>query len=95
MSIHLTFTHIKQSEAVEEHITDIMAELLKITDNKFPFHINLTKENEEHSVTINCNYKNKPLVSKANHENLYKAIAKSVDTMKIQVIKKTDKLKHV
>lgn len=88
MSIHITFTQLKQSDAVEEHIHKLMEEIIKMTDNKFSFHVNLFKVHEHHEVTIHCSIHRKALTSKATHENLYKAIAKSIDAMKTQVIKK-------
>ena len=95
MSIHIAFNNMKHSESVIEHVHDVMQELLQITENKFTFHMHLTKESgEQHHVLINCTYKGKPLSSNASHENLYKAIAKSVDTMKIQILRKAQKLRH-
>ncbi|MGK5092247.1 HPF/RaiA family ribosome-associated protein [Deltaproteobacteria bacterium TL4] len=92
MSIHVSFKQIKHSTAVTEHINELMKELVKVTDDRFPFHVNLIKDSEEtHTVVINCNYKDKALVSKATHANLYRAISKSVDSMKTQVIKKVNK----
>lgn len=94
MSIHITFNHMKNSEAVTSHIHDLMDELLKITDNKFPFHINMTKNSEDYHVVINCNFRNKQLTAKIAHENLYKALAKGVDAMKVQVIRKSERLRN-
>ena len=57
MSLHLTFNNMRQSEAVSAHIHDMFEELIKITDNKFPFHVRLNKEGDEtYHVGINCNY---------------------------------------
>ena len=95
MSIHLTFNHVRQSDSVSDRVNEVMSELVKITDDKFPFHINLTRDNnEDHEVVINCHYHNKDLVSKATHENLYKAINKSAHSMKTQVLRKADKLRN-
>jgi ribosome-associated translation inhibitor RaiA len=44
-------------------------------------------------VGINCSYRNKLLASKADHENLYKALSKGIDSMKTQVIRKADKVR--
>lgn len=94
MPIHLTFNNIRNSEAVTEHVNQAFEELIKITDDKYPFHVNLNKESEEsYHVGINCSYRNKPLSSKADHSNLYKAIAKGIDSMKTQVIKKSDRVR--
>ena len=95
MSIHIAFNNMKHSESVIEHVHDVMRELLQITESKFPFHIRLTKEVDvHHHVLINCTYMGKPLSSSASHENLYKAIGKSVDSMKIQLLRKSQKLRH-
>ncbi|MBF0276985.1 MAG: HPF/RaiA family ribosome-associated protein [SAR324 cluster bacterium] len=89
MSIHIAFKNIKHSDSVVDHVHEVMKELLNITESKFPFHMNLTKENnEQHHVVINCNYVGKPLSTNSTHENLYKAISKSVDSMKTQVLRK-------
>ena len=94
MSIHLTFNNIRNSKAVSEHVHHVFEELIKITDDKYPFHVNLNKVTEEYyHVGINCSYNSKPLYSKADHENLYKAIAKGIDSMKIQVIRKAEKVR--
>ncbi|MBF0287296.1 MAG: HPF/RaiA family ribosome-associated protein [SAR324 cluster bacterium] len=92
MTIHITFNNMKHSESVTEHVHEIMKELIKITDNKFPFSMNLTKENDQqHHVVLNCSYMGKDLSSNASHENLYKAIGKTVDSMKTQVLRKSKK----
>ena len=94
MSIHLTFKNIRNSRAVTEHVHHVFEELIKITDDKYPFHVNLNKVTEEsYNVGINCSYKSKHLYSKANHQNLYKALAKGIDSMKIQVIRKAEKVR--
>jgi len=94
MSIHLTFKNIRYSDAVSSHVHEAFEELIKITDNKFPFHVNLNKvARESYHVGINCNYKNKSLFSKADHENLYKALSKGIDSMKTQVIRKAEKVR--
>ncbi|MBC8259043.1 MAG: HPF/RaiA family ribosome-associated protein [SAR324 cluster bacterium] len=94
MPIHLSFKNIRSSKAVTEHVHQAFEELIKITDDKFPFHVNLNKVAEEsYHVGINCSYRNKPLSSKADHENLYKAISKSIESMKTQVIRKAEKVR--
>lgn len=94
MPVHLTFKNIRNSGAVTDHVNEAFEELIKITDDKYPFHVNLNKESEEsYHVSITCSYKNKPLSSKADHPNLYKAIAKGIDSMKTQVIKKTERVR--
>ena len=94
MSIHLTFNNIRNSKAVSEHVHHIFEELIKITDDKYPFHVTLNKVREEsYRVAINCLYKNKSLSSKADHQNLYKALAKGIDSIKIQVIRKAEKVR--
>lgn len=95
MNIHIAFNNLKHSDSVVEHVHEVMKELLKITESKFPFHMNLTKENDEqHHVVINCTYVGKSLSSNSTHENLYKAISKSVDAMKTQVLRKSKKTRH-
>ncbi len=94
MPIHLSFNNIRNSKAVSEHVHNVFEELIKITDNKYPFHVNLNKVSEEsYHVGINCSYKNKPLSSRADHQNLYKALSKVIDSMKIQVIRKAEKMR--
>ena len=94
MPIHLTFKNIRNSDAVSDHVHHAFEELIKITDDKFPFHVTLNKVDEEsYHVGINCSYRNKPISSKADHENLYKALSKSIDTMKTQVIRKAEKVR--
>ena len=94
MSIHLSFNKIRNSKAVSEHVHRAFEELIKITDDKFPFHVTLNKVNDEsYHVGINCSYRNKPLSSKADHENLYKALSKGIDSMKTQVIRKAEKVR--
>ena len=94
MSIHLTFNNIRNSKAVSEHVHHVFEELIKITDDKYPFHVNLNKVTEEsYHVGINCSYKSKSLSSKADHQNLYKALAKGIDSMKIQVKRKAEKVR--
>ena len=94
MPIHLSFNNIRNSKAVTDHVHNVFEELIKITDDKYPFHVKLNKVTEEsYHVGINCSYKNKPLSSKADHQNLYKAIAKGIDSMKIQVIRKAEKVR--
>ena len=43
MPVHLTFNNIRNSEAVSEHVNNAFEELIKITDDKFPFHVTLNK----------------------------------------------------
>ena len=43
MSIHLSFNNIRNSKAVSEHVHRAFEELIKITDDKYPFHIKLNK----------------------------------------------------
>ena len=94
MSIHLTFNNIRNSKAVTEHVHNVFEELIKITEDKYPFHVNLNKVTEEsYHVGINCSYKSKHLYGKADHQNLYKALAKGIDSIKIQVIRKADKVR--
>ncbi|MEC8980697.1 MAG: HPF/RaiA family ribosome-associated protein [SAR324 cluster bacterium] len=94
MSIHLTFNNIRNSDAVNDHVHQAFGELIKITDDKFPFHVTLNKVNHKsYRVGINCSYRNKPISSKAVHENLYKALSKSIDSMKTQVIRKAEKVR--
>ena len=95
MPIHLTFNNIRNSKAVSEHVNHVFQELIKITDDKYPFHVNLNKVAEEsYHVGINCSYKSKSLSSKCDHQNLYKALAKGIDSMKIQVIRKAEKVRN-
>ena len=95
MTIHLTFKNIRNSKAVTEHVNHVFQELIKITDDKYPFHVNLKKIAEEsYHVGINCCYKSKPLSSKSDHQNLYKALSKGIDSMKIQVIRKAEKVRN-
>ena len=94
MPIHLTFNNIRNSEAVIDHVHDAFEELIKITDDKFPFHVTLNKVHEEsYHVGINCSFRNKLLASKADHKNLYKALSKGIDSMKTQVTRKADKVR--
>ena len=95
MPIHLTFNNIRNSKAVTEHVNHAFNELIKITDDKYPFHVNLNKVAEEfYHVGINCSYKSKHLSSKSDHQNLYKALSKGIDSMKIQVIRKAEKIRN-
>ena len=94
MSLHLTFNNMRQSEAVSAHIHDMFEELIKITDNKFRFHVRLNKEGDEtYHVGINCNYHSKQLVSNVDDSNLYNALGKSIESIKHQVLKKSQKLR--
>ena len=55
MPIHLSFNNIRNSKAVSEHVHNVFEELIKITDDKYPFHVNLNKVSEEsYHVGINC-----------------------------------------
>ena len=95
MPIHLSFKNIRNSKAVNEHVQHVFKELIKITDNKYPFHVNLNKVTDEsYHVGINCSYKSKPLSSKSDHQNLYKALSKGIDSIKIQVIRKAEKVRN-
>ena len=47
MPIHLSFNNIRNSKAVTEHVHHVFQELTKITDDKYPFHVNLNKVAEE------------------------------------------------
>ena len=94
MPIHLTFNNIRNSKAVTEHVHHVFKELIKITDDKYPFHVNLNKvRNESYRVGIKCSYKNKSISSKADHQNLYKALAKVIDSIRIQVLRKAEKVR--
>jgi ribosomal subunit interface protein len=94
MPIHLTFNNIRNSEAVSDRVHRAFEELIKITDDKFPFHVTLNKVHEEsYHVGINCSFRNKLLASKADHKNLYKALSKGIDSMKTQVTRKADKVR--
>ena len=94
MPIHLSFNNIRNSKAVSEHVHNVFEELIKITDDKYPFHVNLNRVSEEtYHVGINCSYKNKPLSSRSDHQNLYKALSKGIDSMKIQVIRKAERVR--
>ena len=97
MSVHVSFKNLKQSDMVVERVEELMVDLVKITDGRYPFHVNLNKKNDEtHHVNILCHFKGKSLASEANHENLYKALSKGVQSMKTQVIRKNEKEKlHV
>ncbi len=44
MSIHVSFKNMKHSDAVKEHVHELFDDLLKITDNKYPFHVHLTRQ---------------------------------------------------
>ena len=77
MSLHLIFNNMRQSEAVSAHIHDMFEELIKITDNKFPFHVRLNKEGDEtYHVGINCNYHSKQLVSNVDDSNSLQSTGK-------------------
>lgn len=94
MSIHIAFKNIKHSESVVAHVHEVMHELLKITERKFPFHMHLTKDNNaQHHVVINCHYIGKSLSTNSTHENLYKAIGQSVESMRTQVLRKSKSLR--
>ena len=95
MSLHLTFNNIRQSEAVSDHVQQMFDDLIKITDNKHPFHVRLNKEGDEkYHVGINCNFQSKQLVSNVDDANLYKALGKSIESIKNQVLKKSKKLRR-
>ena len=68
MPIHLSFKNIRNSKAVSDHVHQAFEELIKITDDKFPFHVKLNKvADKSYHVGINCSYKRKQLSSKADH----------------------------
>ena len=94
MSIHVSFKNMKHSDAVKEHVHELFDGLLKITDNKYPFHVHLTRQKDEsYHVGINCSYQQKMLASNSDDKNLYKALARGVDSMRTQIIRKSEKLK--
>ena len=94
MSLHLTFNNMRQSEAVLDHVQHMFNELIKITDNKYPFHVRLNKEDDEkYHVGINCNFQSKQLASNVDDANLYKALGKCIESIKNQVLKKSHKLR--
>ena len=93
MSIHLEFKNVRNSEAVTAHVHELFRELVQITEDRFPFHVSMSKVNGHHQVHINCTYNQKRLSSSAEHENLYKAISKSVDAMRTQVIRKSERVR--
>ena len=95
MPIHLTFKNIRNSRAVYERVYVAFEELIKITDDKFPFHVTLNKVRDFYYVVINCSYFKKNLSSKAGNENLYKALSKGIESMKTQVIKKSQKIRYM
>ena len=73
MTIHLTFNNIRNSEAVTKHIQEMFEELLKITENKYLFHVRLNKEHVQHyNVGITCNFLSNHLVAASEGSNLYK-----------------------
>ena len=85
---------MRQSEAGLDHVLLMFNELIKITDNKYPFHVRLNKEEDEkYHVGINCNFQSKQLVSNVDDANLYKALGKSIESIKNQVLKKSHKLR--
>ena len=96
MTIHLTFNNIRNSDAVTKHIQEMFEELLKITDNKYRFHVRLNKEHDQHyHVGITCNFLSKHLVTASDSSNLYKAVGRAIESIKTQVLKKAGKLRCV
>lgn len=93
MSIHLEFKNVRNSEAVSSHIHELFRELVEITEDRFPFHVSMSKVNEQYHVHINCTYNQKRLVSSAQHDNLYKALSKGVEALKTQVIRKSERMR--
>ncbi len=94
MSIHLTFNNIRKSDAVTDHVHEMFEELLKITENKHAFHVKLNKVNDnQYHVGINCSYRNKQMISRTEDKNLYKALNKGIDSIKTQVLRKSEKLR--
>lgn len=94
MSIHISFKNMKHSDAVKEHVHELFDDLLRITDNKFPFHVNLSRQKDDsYHVGINCSFHQKQLASNTDDPNLYKALARGVDSLRTQIIRKSDKLK--
>ena len=53
MSIHLEFKNVRNSEAVSSHIHELFRELVEITEDRFPFHVSMSKVNEQYHVHIN------------------------------------------
>ena len=94
MALHITFNNIRNSDAVSDHVNKMFNDLLQITDSKFPIHVDLIRENNHHHVKINCTYYQKSLVSNANHENLYKALSKSVSSIRTQVMRRSGKIRQ-
>ncbi len=83
---------MKHSDAVKEHVRELFDDLLKITDNKYPFMYDLTRQKDEsYHVGINCSYQQKMLASNSDDKNLYKALARGVDSMRTQIIRKSGK----
>ena len=96
MTIHLTFNNFGNSDAVTEHIQEMFEELLKITDNKYRFHVRLNKEHDQHyHVGITCNFLSKHLVTASDGSNLYKVVGRAIESIKTQVLRKARKLRCV
>ena len=94
MSIHVNFKNMKHSDAVKEHVNELFDDLLKITDNKYSFHVHLTRQKDEsYHVGINCSYQQKMLASNSDDKNLYKALGRGVDSMRSQMLRISDKVK--
>lgn len=93
MTLRVSFQNMKNSSAVTDHVNELMHELLLITDNKVPINVQLMKSGENYESKISCTYLGKSLISKADHTNLYKALSKSVETIKSQMIKKVEKVR--
>ena len=96
MTIYLTFNNIRNSDAVTKHIQEMFEELLKLTDNKYRFHVRLNKEHDQHyHVGITCNFLSKHLATASVGSNLYKAVGRAIKSIKTQVLKKAGKLRCV
>jgi ribosomal subunit interface protein len=94
MSIQISFKNMRQSEAVKDHVYELFDDLLKITDSKYPFHVDLTQNKDEsYHVSLHCSYQHKQVASTAEDRNLYKALSKAVDAIRTQIIRKTEKLR--
>ena len=94
MSVHLSFKNMRHSEAVKDHVNELFDDLLKITDNKYPFHVDLVQNKDEsYHVSIHCSYQQKQVASKADDRNLYKALSKGVEAIRTQIIRKSEKLR--
>ena len=48
------------------------------------------EKDESNHVCINCSYQQKMLASNSDDKNLYKALARGVDSMRTQIIRKSE-----